>query len=123
MIVGLLSAAKYEFEYSSGKINIMVEVFSRNHIVASVHTIEGLVLECIKEGLQYDEQTQTFIELADKRKMKWLCLENGSLYAKGQRIYVPNWGHLRRDIIKDYHDKRYAGQPETYHTLSLVSKR
>ncbi|RVW86102.1 RNA-directed DNA polymerase-like [Vitis vinifera] len=37
--------------------------------------------------------------------------EDGLLYTKGRRLYVPKWGNIRRNLIKECHDTKWAGHP------------
>ena len=47
--------------------------------------------------------------------------EDGLVYHRG-KIYVPDNGDLRRDVIKSCHDTREAGHPGRSGTLELVSR-
>ena len=118
-----LTEFKYVLECSSGNTNIVADTLSSKNVVTLVYMTKGLLLEHIKEGLQHDERTQVLMELADKGKIKRFWLKDGVLYIKGQRIYVLDWRHLKRDILKEYQNSRYAGHPDTYRTLSLVRER
>ena len=73
---------------------MVIDALSRKNVVAPV--------------LLHDNRAQALMELASKGKTKKFWLEDGVLYAKGQRIYVPDWGHLRRDILKECHDSRLS---------------
>ncbi|GJR81377.1 putative nucleotidyltransferase, ribonuclease H [Tanacetum coccineum] len=42
------------------------------------------------------------------------------LFIKGDRIYVPKWGDLRRAILKECHDSKWAGHPGITRMLALV---
>ena len=79
-----LAKFKYKLEYSLDKTNIVADTLSHKNVVASVYAIEGLLLECIKEGFQHDDRAQTLIELANEAKTKRFWLENRVFYAKGQ---------------------------------------
>jgi hypothetical protein len=119
-----LAEFRYDLEYSPGKMNVVADALSRKSIVAPIASVpEGQLLERIKEGMEHDQQAQTFKELAVQGRTARFWFEDGVLYTKGQRIYIPAWGRLRRDILKECHDSRYAGHPGTHRTLSLVQER
>ncbi|GJT45451.1 putative nucleotidyltransferase, ribonuclease H [Tanacetum coccineum] len=42
------------------------------------------------------------------------------LFTKGDRLYVPKWGDLRRAILKECHDSKWAGHPGITRTMALV---
>ncbi|CAL8167714.1 unnamed protein product [Prunus armeniaca] len=42
--------------------------------------------------------------------------------AKRKRIYVPRWDNLRRELLKECHDSKWAGHPGTHRTLALMSE-
>ncbi|GKD07544.1 putative nucleotidyltransferase, ribonuclease H, partial [Tanacetum coccineum] len=42
------------------------------------------------------------------------------LFTKGDRLYVPKWGDIRRVILKECHDSKWAGHPGIKMTLALV---
>ncbi|GJX49455.1 putative nucleotidyltransferase, ribonuclease H [Tanacetum coccineum] len=42
------------------------------------------------------------------------------LFTKGDRLYVPKWGDLRRAILKECHDSKWAGHPGITRMLALV---
>ncbi|CAH9148077.1 unnamed protein product [Cuscuta epithymum] len=60
------------------------------------------------------------MKLAKEGKTQRFWEENGLLYTKGRRLYVPKWGSLRRDLVKECHDTRWAGHPGQRRTLALV---
>jgi len=39
---------------------------------------------------------------------------------KGKRIYVPSHDNLRREVMKECHDSKWAGHPGIHRTLSLL---
>ena len=68
-------------------------------------------MDLIKEGLQHDPVAKSLITLAHECKTRWFWVEDGLLYTKGKRLYVPKWGSIRRNLIKECHDSKWAGHP------------
>nr|GFC05656.1 reverse transcriptase [Tanacetum cinerariifolium] len=91
-----LAEFDYQFEYKPGKAN---------------------------EGLEHDPLAKKIIALAKDSKARRFWLKGDMLFTKGDRLYVPKWGKwgdLRRIILKDYHDSKWAGHPGIKRTLALV---
>ncbi|KAI5667635.1 hypothetical protein M9H77_17488 [Catharanthus roseus] len=42
------------------------------------------------------------------------------LYTKGNRLFAPKWENLRRELIKECHDSKWAGHPGMKRTLALL---
>ncbi|KAE8691860.1 Detected protein of unknown function [Hibiscus syriacus] len=66
------------------------------------------MLEHIKEGLEQDPMATELIKLAKEGKTQRFWVEDGILYTKGRKIYVPKWDNLRRDLIKECHDTKWT---------------
>lgn len=47
-------------------------------------------------------------------------LDGGILYTKGRRVYVPKWENLRKNLIKECHDSKWAGHPGQRRTRALL---
>ncbi|KAM2435170.1 hypothetical protein PS1_025158 [Malus domestica] len=94
-----LAEFDYKLEYKQGKENVVADALSLSHDVQAKN-----IVEFVKEG---------------KTRRFWL--EDGLLYTKGKRIYVPKWGSLRKEILKECHDSMWAGHPGTHRMLALVS--
>ncbi|GJY53363.1 putative nucleotidyltransferase, ribonuclease H [Tanacetum coccineum] len=58
--------------------------------------------------------------LANDRKTRRFWLKGDMLFTKGDRLYVPKWGDLRRVILKECHDSKWAGHPGIKRMLALV---
>ena len=50
---------------------------------------------------------------------KRFWVEDGLLYTKGRRIYVPKRGNLRRYLIKECYETKWAGHPRQRRTILL----
>ncbi|RVX07789.1 Transposon Ty3-I Gag-Pol polyprotein [Vitis vinifera] len=73
-----------------------------------------------KGGLQHDPMAKSLIALAHEGKTKRFWVEDGLLYTKGRRLYVPKWGNIRRNLIKECHDTKWAGHPGQRRTRALL---
>ncbi|GJR59546.1 putative nucleotidyltransferase, ribonuclease H [Tanacetum coccineum] len=91
-LLDFLAEFDYQLEYKPGKANVVVDALSRKKIIA----------------LAKDERTRRF----------WL--KGDMLFTKGDRLYVPKWGDLRRAILKECHDSKWAGHPGITRTFTLV---
>jgi len=47
-------------------------------------------------------------------------LSDGLVVTKGKRLYVPSFDNLRREVMKECHDSKWAGHPGIHRTLALV---
>ncbi|KAG8367351.1 hypothetical protein BUALT_Bualt16G0063100 [Buddleja alternifolia] len=91
----------YVLEYKHGKANVVVDALSRKAELAAISLAKGNVHEKIKEGLEHDPMAKELMRLAKEGKTRQFWVEDGLLYTKGRRLYVPKWGNLRKDLIKE----------------------
>ncbi|KAL6329497.1 hypothetical protein AAG906_021505 [Vitis piasezkii] len=63
---------------------------------------------------------KSLITLAHEGKTKRFWVKDGLLYTKGRRIYVPKWGNIRRNLIKECHDTKWPGHPGQRRTRALL---
>ncbi|KAE8724095.1 hypothetical protein F3Y22_tig00010927pilonHSYRG00153 [Hibiscus syriacus] len=110
----------YTLEYKSGKANVVVDALSRKTELAVIYLAKGTILERIKEGLEQDPMMRELVKLASNGKTQRFWVEDGLLYTKGRRIYVPKWDNLRRDLIKECHDTKWVGHPGQKCTMALL---
>ena len=117
-----LAEFDYKLEYKQGKENVVADALSRKAELAPVVlTPQNTLLGRIKEGLNHDSQAKNLVELVKGGKTRRFWLEEGLLYTTGKRLYVPRWDNLRREILKECHDSKWAGHPGTHRTLALLS--
>ncbi|KAI5648407.1 hypothetical protein M9H77_34412 [Catharanthus roseus] len=110
----------YSLEYKPGKTNVVADALSRKVEVASISRVDSPLLKRIKDGLQQDSLAKNLIVLVMAGKTRHFWLEEGMLYTKGNRLFVPKWGNLRRELIKECHDSKWAGHPGMKRTLALL---
>ncbi|PKI72049.1 hypothetical protein CRG98_007595 [Punica granatum] len=80
----------------------------------------------IKEGLQHDAKARILLELACKGKSWQFWCEDDLVYTKGRRVYVPPYDNLRREILRECHDSKWAvnlPKSEGCQTLMVVVDR
>ncbi|KAL4298133.1 hypothetical protein GQ457_12G013670 [Hibiscus cannabinus] len=82
---------------------------------------EGQLLERIKEGLGHDPVAETLIGYAKEGKSRRYWLEGGFLYTRGNRLYIPQFGNLRKHLMKESHDSKWAGHPGIHRTTALLA--
>ena len=72
--------------------------------------------------MPHDSKIKVLIELAKEGKTRQFWLEDELLYTKGRHLYVPLFGSLRKKIIKECHDSKWAGHPGVRRTIALVEE-
>jgi hypothetical protein len=53
--------------------------------------------------------------------VRWYWLEDGLLYTKGHRLYIPIGG-LQRDLLKEPHDSKWADHSRMERMYALLSR-
>ncbi|GJX41706.1 retrovirus-related pol polyprotein from transposon TNT 1-94 [Tanacetum coccineum] len=72
------------------------------------------------EGLEHDPLAKKIIALTKDGRTRRFWLKGDMLFTKRDRLYMPKWGDLRRAILKECHDSKWAGHPGITRTLALV---
>lgn len=96
-----LAEFDYTLEYKPGKANVVADDLSRKGELAAISTIKGDLPTRINDGLVQDPTAWALVKLAEQGKTRQFWIEDGLLYTKGRRLYVPKYGGLRRDIIRE----------------------
>ncbi|WZZ33691.1 hypothetical protein YC2023_017092 [Brassica napus] len=97
-----LAEFDYTLEYKPGKVNVVADALSRKAELAAMSQVKGTIMARIREGLERDPVAKELVKLSNEGKVHRFWVEDGLLYTKGRRLYVPKWESLRRDIIRDY---------------------
>ena len=110
-----------QLEYKPGSANHVVDALSRKVKLASMTSQpQGDIMDLLREGLQHDPVAKSLIALAHEGKTKRFWVKDDLLYTKGRRFYMPKWGNLRRDLIKECHDTKWARHPRQRRTRALL---
>ena len=88
---------------------------------AAISQPDGSLLERIREGLSHDPTAKNLFELAKEGKTRRFWLDGELLYTHGHRLYVPHYGKLRKEVMKECHDSKWAGHPGMHRTLALFT--
>ncbi|VFQ66115.1 unnamed protein product [Cuscuta campestris] len=99
----------YKIELVLGKGNVVADALSRKAELASITSPSFPLVDRVKEGLEQDPQAKNLKELASQGKTRWFWLEDGVLITKGNRVYIPKWQGLKKEIIKECHDSSKYG--------------
>ena len=114
-----LAEFDYTLEYKLGSANHVADALSRKAELASMTSQpQRDIMDLLREGLQHDPMAKNLIALAHEEKTKQFWVEDGLLYTKGRRLYVPKW--VRRNMIKECHDTKWAGHPRQRRTRALL---
>ncbi|TXG71332.1 hypothetical protein EZV62_006267 [Acer yangbiense] len=117
-----LAEFDYRLEYKPGKANVVADALSRKAELAAMNISQpqSTLVSRIKEGLQQDPLAKSLKKLANEGKTRHFWLVEEVLLTTGNRMYVPKWGNLRKEIIKECHDSKWAGHPGMTRTLALL---
>lgn len=74
-------------------------------------------MDKIKEGLDHDPQARILMELTKQGKTRQFWVEEGLIIIKVNQAY---WQGLRKEIIKDCHDSKWASYSGISRTLALI---
>ncbi|KAK2966295.1 hypothetical protein RJ640_018106 [Escallonia rubra] len=105
-----LSAMQIVKGVKKGEATYLAALKMEDHVGDSTEPLPRAIEEVLERNKDLAEsgQTQRF----------WV--EDGLLYTKGQRAYVPKWNNLRKRIIRECHDTPWAGHPGQRRTYALV---
>ncbi|KZV49643.1 hypothetical protein F511_08964, partial [Dorcoceras hygrometricum] len=115
-----LAEFDYVLKYRPGKANVVADALSRKAELESISTVLGDLHTRIKEGLGHDPVAKELVKLAEQGKTRHFWLEDGLLYTQGRRLYVPKWEELRKDLMREFHDTKWAGHPGQKRTKALL---
>ncbi|KAH9657886.1 Endonuclease [Citrus sinensis] len=117
-----LAEFDYRLEYKPGKANVVADALSRKAELAtlSMSQPKSDLVSRIKESLQQDPLAKDLLEKVLEGKTRRFWQEEGILLTKGDRLFVPRWGNLRKEVIKECHDSKWAGHPGIERTTALV---
>ena len=120
----------FHFEHKSGSSNTVADALSRKAELTALRLLANMsasvvntpIRECIKENLEKDPAIRTILKLVEEGKTRQFWIEDGLLWAKGGRLYVPRAGDLRRALLRECHDTLWAGPPGWQRTHALLKQ-
>ncbi|KAL2223627.1 UNVERIFIED_CONTAM: Transposon Tf2-12 polyprotein [Sesamum indicum] len=126
----LLSEFHFVLEYRAGSSNHVADALSRRADLASLGSVAALSSSAVatsirdraRELLSKDPAAQGLIQLVEQGKARQFWLEDGLLMTKGNRLYVPKGGDLRKSLISECHDTLWAGHQGEERTYALVQR-
>ncbi|KAL4026339.1 hypothetical protein IC575_014768 [Cucumis melo] len=125
-----LAEFDFEFEHNKGSNNRAADALSRKQEHAAIcllahlrgSEIGGSVRDTSREFLQKDHVAQNVMNLVKAGKTRQFWVEEDLLVTKGNRLYVPRAGDLRKKLLYECHDTLWAGHPGWQRTYALLKK-
>ncbi|KAL0336262.1 UNVERIFIED_CONTAM: Transposon Tf2-11 polyprotein [Sesamum radiatum] len=126
----LLSEFYFVLEYRAGSSNHVADALSRRADLATLGSVAALSSSAVATSirdracdlLSGDPVAQGLVHLIEQGKARQFWLEEGLLMTKGNRLYVPKSGDLRKSLIAECHDTLWAGHPGEERTYALVQR-
>lgn len=85
-------------------------------------TVAEDVLDRIKEGLEnYSQAYQIILQVRVGRTRRF-SLRDGLFYYVENRLYIPKWKELRRELLNECHDSTWVRHPGKKQTLALMER-
>lgn len=125
-----LAEFSFVIEHRSGVSNRAADALSRRAELASLmrlshmstSTVATSLRDQVREWLEKDLSAQALVKLVQEGKSRQFWLKDGLLMLKGNRLYVPKGGDLRRQLLKECHDSLWAGHPGWERTFALLKQ-
>ncbi|KAL0293482.1 UNVERIFIED_CONTAM: Transposon Tf2-12 polyprotein [Sesamum radiatum] len=126
----LLSEFHFVLEYRAGSSNHVADALSRRADLASLVSVAALSSSAVatsirdraRELLPKDSAAQGLVHLVEQGKARQFWLDDGLLMTKGNRLYIPKGGDLRKSLISECHDTLWAGHQGEERTYALVQR-
>ena len=100
-------------------LGVILEVEDSGALLATFH-VRPFLVDQILVGQSQDPQMIKLKEEIEKGKKAEFQIRDDSMIVKGQRMCVPEYGELKRDIMEEAHSSAYAmhpGSTKMYKTL------
>ncbi|XP_070023246.1 uncharacterized protein LOC142175878 [Nicotiana tabacum] len=115
-----LAEFDYVLEYKLGKVYVVADALNWIGELTTITSASWDIREAIKQGMQHDLAAKQLIELANQGKMRCFWVEDGLLLTTGWWVYMPKFGDIKRQIIRESYDTLWAGHPGQHRTRALV---
>ncbi|WJZ87951.1 hypothetical protein VitviT2T_007294 [Vitis vinifera] len=119
-----LTDFRFEWLHRPGKHNTVVDALSRREVIAYITTLSEVIFDFNEKIKQAAEQDAAYGRLKQQVKegvIRRYWLEGDLLVAKGGRWYVPTGG-LRKELLRETHDAKWAVHPGEERTLTLLAR-
>lgn len=120
-----LAEFDFDWEHRPGRQNQVADALSRQanqEFVAAVATMQTDMTERIREAAQTDAAYAKLMRDVTSGLVRRFWIQDGLLRAQGGRLVVPKNEALRRDLLKESHDSRWAGHPGMERMYALLSR-
>lgn len=114
----------FEWLHRPGRENAVADALSRKEVgeyVAAITTVTSDFREKIREESLNDPTFLTLKKRVEEGTVRRYWLDDGLLFAKGGRAYVPGT-KLRRKLLKETHDPQWAGHPGVERMRALLGR-
>ena len=118
-----LTDFKFEWLHRPRRHNIVADALSRKKVIAYIAVLSE-VISNFNEKIKLAAEQEAYGRLMQQVKegvIRRYWLEGDLLVAKGGRWYVPISG-LRKDLLWETHDSKWAGHPGEERTLALLAR-
>ncbi|KAJ4722993.1 Retrotransposon protein, putative, Ty3-gypsy subclass [Melia azedarach] len=119
--------AEFDFKWvhKPGRQNMVADALNRKEVEGYVAALTSVVSDFIDKVRQHVENDSTYCRLRDEIReglVRRFWLEDGLIYARGGRLYVPSGGELRRTLMRETHDPQWAGHPGIERMMALLER-
>ncbi|KAL0445817.1 UNVERIFIED_CONTAM: Transposon Tf2-11 polyprotein [Sesamum latifolium] len=124
------TAFHFVLEHRAGSSNHVANALSHRADLASLGLVAALsssvvatsIRDRARELLPKDSAAQGLVHLVEQGKARQFLVEDGLLMTKGNRLYVPKGGDLRKSLISKCHDTLWVGHQGEERTYTLVQR-